>query len=262
MEKALHEAKVHTSWINPDPDFDSAVRGFVERILDENASGPFLQDFRAFQSRVSHYGLLNSLAQTLLKITAPGVPDTYQGTEVWDFSLVDPDNRRPVDYDRRRKTLGELQASVNPDLRELVRGLVSAKEDGRIKLYITYRAHHCRRDHPGLFSAGDYLPLEGTGAKAEHLFAFARQSGDTVAVVAVPRLLVRLAPDRAQPPLGGAVWQDTRLLLPRVDPALHWHNIFTGERLAATEQQGQLSLAIGDMFAHCPVALLLSENDK
>jgi (1->4)-alpha-D-glucan 1-alpha-D-glucosylmutase len=262
MEKALHEAKVHTSWINPDPDFDNAIQGFVQRILDEKTSGPFLQDFRAFQSRVRHYGLFNSLAQTLLKITSPGVPDTYQGTELWDFSLVDPDNRRPVDYDRRRKMLGNLQANADPDRREMVRGLVSAKEDGRIKLYITYRAQHCRRDHPKLFSAGDYLPLEGVGAKADHLFAFARQSGDTVAVAAVPRLLVSLTPDTAQPPLGGAVWQDTRLRLPQVDPSLRWHNIFTGERLAATEQQGQLSLAVGDVFAHCPVALLAGERDK
>jgi (1->4)-alpha-D-glucan 1-alpha-D-glucosylmutase len=257
MEKAVHEAKVHTSWINPDADFDNAIQEFVRRFLDENTSGPFLQDFRAFQSRVSHYGLFNSLAQTLLKIASPGVPDTYQGTELWDFSLVDPDNRRHVDYERRRKMLGDLQANSDADRREMLRGLVSAKEDGRIKLYITYRAQHCRRDHPGLFSAGEYLALEGAGAKADHLFAFARQAGDRVAVVVVPRLLVSLTPDGTQPPLGGAVWQDTTLLLPRVDPALRWHNIFTGERLVPIEQQEQLSLAVGDVLAHCPIALLM-----
>src|SRR5262249_3393739 len=99
MEKALHEAKVHTSWINPNADYDKAVQDFLARILDENASRPFLDDFRAFRQRISRLGLFNSLAQTVLRLTAPGVPDTYQGTELWDFSLVDPDNRRPVDYE-------------------------------------------------------------------------------------------------------------------------------------------------------------------
>ncbi len=113
MQKALHEAKVHTSWINPDLEFDRAIQEFIGRILDESVNGPFLRDFRAFVRRVSHYGLFNSLAQTLLKITCPGVPDTYQGTELWDFSLVDPDNRRPVDYERRRKLLSELQAAAS-----------------------------------------------------------------------------------------------------------------------------------------------------
>jgi (1->4)-alpha-D-glucan 1-alpha-D-glucosylmutase len=262
LEKALHEAKVHTSWINPDADFDNAIQEFVHRILDENTSGPFLQDFRAFQGRVSHYGLFNSLAQTLLKIASPGVPDTYQGTELWDFSLVDPDNRRPVDYERRRKMLGDLQANAAPDQSEMVRSLVSTKEDGRIKLHVTYRAQHCRREHPGLFSAGEYLPLEAEGAMADHLFAFARRAGDAVAVVAVPRLLASLTLDIAQLPLGGAVWQDTRLLLPRVDPNLRWHNVLTGERLVPMEQSDQHSLAAGDVFAHCPVALLLGERGK
>ncbi len=122
MVKALHEAKVHTSWINPYEAYDEAVRQFVARILNQEQSGPFLQDLRAFQQRVSHFGLLNGLAQTLLKITLPGVPDTYQGTELWDFSRVDPDNRRPVDYVRRRELLRALQvraAEAGPDRREL-----------------------------------------------------------------------------------------------------------------------------------------------
>ncbi|HJT77308.1 MAG TPA: malto-oligosyltrehalose synthase, partial [Gemmataceae bacterium] len=258
MEKALHEAKVHTSWINPNAEYDAAVRDFVGRILNEETGRPFLDDFRPFRQRVSQYGLYNSLAQTLLKVACPGVPDTYQGTELWDFSLVDPDNRRPVDYERRRRMLSELQAA-DGDRRELARGLVAAKEDGRVKLYVTYQALHCRRDHPGLFSAGEYLPLNATGARAEHLFAFARRAGEQWAVVAVPRLLTRLVPDVGRPPLGAEVWQDTRLLLPGVDPGARWRNFFTGEGLAAAEQQG-LSLAAADIFAHFPVALLLGES--
>src|SRR5207302_5606337 len=152
-----------TSWINPNEAYDDAVRQFVARILDEKQSGLFLSDLRGFQRRVSHFGLLNSLAQTLLKIALPGVPDTYQGTEVWDFSLVDPDNRRPVDYARRREMLRDLQVSVaaaGPRLPELARELTATKEDGRIKLYVTYRSLHCRREQPALFTTGEYLSAE------------------------------------------------------------------------------------------------------
>jgi (1->4)-alpha-D-glucan 1-alpha-D-glucosylmutase len=263
MLKALHEAKVHTSWINPNAGYDDAIQEFVGRILDEDASRPFLDDFRAFQRRINHYGLFNSLAQTLLKLAAPGVPDTYQGTELWDFSLVDPDNRRPVDYECRRRMLQDLQsaaAAAGEDLRELARGLVAAKEDGRIKLYLTWRSLHCRRDHPGLLSAGEYIPLTGDGAKAVHLFAFARRAGDVCALVAVPRLPARLTPNSYQPPLGGAVWQDTRLFLPDVEPSLRWRNVFTGESLAPVEREGRPFLAAADVFAHFPVALLLGER--
>ena len=264
LEKALHEAKVHTSWVNPDSDYDNAIREFVGHILDESASAAFLQDFRVFQRRIHHYGLFNSLAQTLLKIASPGVPDTYQGTELWDFSLVDPDNRRPVDYERRRQMLSDLRAAAEgQDRRELARNLVAAREDGRIKLYLTARGLYCCRDHPGLFSTGDYLPLGILGKKADHVFAFVRtdrRDAGLTAVVAVPRLLVRLIPDGEQAPLGGAVWQDTRLLLPRIDPGLHWHNIFTGERLTPGEEQGQPTLPVAEIFGHFPVALLLAED--
>ena len=180
MLKALHEAKVHTSWINPNAEYDDAIQEFVGRILDAGTNCEFLDDFRAFQRRIGHYGLLNSLSQTLLKLASPGVPDTYQGTELWDFSLVDPDNRRPVDYGRRQQMLGDLRSAAETpgvDLRELARDLAAAKEDGRIKLFITYRTLQCRRDHPGLLSSGEYIPLAAEGSKAAHLFAFARAPG-------------------------------------------------------------------------------------
>jgi (1->4)-alpha-D-glucan 1-alpha-D-glucosylmutase len=182
------------------------------------------------------------------------VPDTYQGTELWDFSLVDPDNRRPVDYARRRQMLDDLQAATaaaGPDLRELARGLAAAKDDGRVKLYVTWRALHCRRDRPGLFSAGAYLPLGPTGPRAEHVFAFARRAGQQWAAVAVPRLPTRLGDD---------AWQDTRLVLADVDPGLRWRNVFTGEVLNSAERDGQLSLAASDVFAHFPVALLVQDS--
>jgi (1->4)-alpha-D-glucan 1-alpha-D-glucosylmutase len=262
MLKALHEAKVHTSWMNPNSDYDNAVVEFLGRILDEGTSRAFLDDFRAFQARISHFGLFNSLAQTLLRLAAPGVPDTYQGTEVWDFSLVDPDNRRPVDYGRLRRMLNELRAAAaaaGEDLRELARGLVDTKEDGRIKLYVTERALHCRRAHAGLFSAGEYIPLSAAGAKAGHLFAFVRRDSDRCALVAVPRLLTRLAPDMTRPPLEEPAWSDTQLALPALgrDAGRHWRNVFTGEVLAATDREGTLSLTAAEVFANFPVALLV-----
>jgi (1->4)-alpha-D-glucan 1-alpha-D-glucosylmutase len=263
MLKALHEAKVHTSWINPNAEYDEAIREFVGRILDEGANRAFLDDFRAFQRRVAAYGLYNSLSQTLLKFASPGVPDTYQGTELWDFSLVDPDNRRPVDYERRRRMLRDLRTAIESargDLRDLGRDLVGTMADGRIKLYVTHRSLACRRDHPGLFTAGDYLPLAAEGPRAAHLFAFARRAGEAAAVVAVPRLVTRLTPDPARPPLGAEAWPDTRLALNGLDASLRWRNIFTDEVLSPEHRDGLASLAAADLFAHFPVALLLAER--
>jgi len=262
--KALHEAKVHTSWINPNLEYDNAIVEFVRLILDESTNRTFLDDFQTFQAMISHFGLFNSLSQTVLKLAAPGVPDTYQGTELWDFSLVDPDNRRPVDYARRQEMLQDLRSGViraGGDLREFARGLVATKEDGRIKLYVTDRLLHCRREHPELLGIGEYLPRSGGGAKADHMFAFARRAGDRCAVVAVPRLIAGLAPDpAARPPLGEAVWEDTRLDLSELDtdPGVCWCNVFTGEVLAAENRNGQLSLPAAELFAHFPVAVLLN----
>ena len=265
MLKALREAKVHTSWINPIAEYDDAIQEFISRILDEETNRAFLDDFRAFQRRVSHYGLLNALSQTLLKLAAPGVPDTYQGTELWDFSLVDPDNRRPVDYDRRRRMLQDLQSAVDHpggDLRELAQALVASKEDGRIKLFLTYRSLQCRRDHPGLFTAGEYIPLAARGSKAAHLFAFARRAGDVRALIAVPRLLVGLTPDPGRPPLGPDVWAETRLMLTDIDSGSRWRNVFTGESLVPEDRDGQSILAAADVFANFPVALLVAEGGR
>jgi (1->4)-alpha-D-glucan 1-alpha-D-glucosylmutase len=263
MQKALQEAKVHTSWINPNPAYDGAVQQFITRILDVEKSGPFVLHLRGFQRRISHYGLFNSLAQTLLKATAPGVPDFYQGTELWDFSLVDPDNRRPVDYERRRELLNDLRKSVaaaGSRLPHLARELTARKEDGRIKLYLTYRALQCRREHPALFTTGEYLPAEAGGAKAAHIFGFVRRHEEQYAVVAVARLLTGLVPDEGGLPLGDDVWRDTVLPLPGVDPDLRWRNVFTGEVVKSSARSEQAALSLAEMLAHFPVALLVGER--
>lgn len=260
MQKAIHEAKVHTSWINPDPAYDGAVREFVTRVLDPARSAAFLEDFRAFQGRLSHYGLLNSLAQTLLKLTAPGVADTYQGTELWDFSLVDPDNRRPVDYARRRRLLRELHERVcaaGEDRRTLARELTAAKEDGRVKLYVTWRALHTRRENPGLFTSGDYLPAEASGERKDHVFSFVRRQGGRSALVVVPRLLARLSPEGERLPQGPQVWKDTALALPEGTPR-RWVNVFTGEVLAAGQRGDRAMLPVFGVLNHFPVALLFA----
>jgi (1->4)-alpha-D-glucan 1-alpha-D-glucosylmutase len=261
MLKALHEAKIHTSWVNPHLTYDEAVQHYVGQILDAQTNGAFLDDFRTFQRRVSHYGLFNSLAQTLLKIASPGVPDTYQGTEIWDFSLVDPDNRRPVDYTRRSRMLQQLQTSLaaaGEDRRALGRQLLRTKEAGSVKLYITSLALNCRRTHPGLFSAGDYVPTQAIGARREHVFAFARCHGADAAMVVAPRLIARLLPEEQDLLLGEVAWQDTRVLLEGIDPHQGWRNLFTGEPITLTVQENGPSLAIAEVLTHFPVALLVA----
>jgi (1->4)-alpha-D-glucan 1-alpha-D-glucosylmutase len=263
MEKATHEAKVHTSWINPNADYDQALRQFVGRILDPAASKAFLDDFRVFQRKISHYGFFNSLSQCLLKITAPGTPDTYQGTEMWDFSMVDPDNRRPVDYEKRRQLLAELlERSCSPKARgELAIELVDALADGRIKLYVTALALRCRRAHPGLFSVGSYSAVEPMGAKAEHIFGFVRRHLDRAALVAVPRLPAKLMPDSAALPHGAKIWGKTMLLLPEEFGDRMWRSLFTGETLTPVSHEGHPALAAEQVFGRFPVALLLDHEE-
>jgi len=252
LVKALHEAKVHSSWVNPHAAYDAAVQDFARRILDPEKARAFLDDFRSFQKRVARYGAFNTLSQTLLKITSPCVADTYQGSELPDFSLVDPDNRRPVDYGKRHGMLSDLRRTgASGDRAAFVRGLADAVEDGRAKLYVTWRALSTRREHPGLFAEGEYLPLAVEGEKAEHVFAFARRKDGVTAVVVVPRLLARLNPDHTRAPLG-EMWGDTRVKLAGLEAGGAWRDAFTERTLGAAD-----GLPAADLFAHFPVALLL-----
>jgi (1->4)-alpha-D-glucan 1-alpha-D-glucosylmutase len=264
MQKATKEAKVHTSWINPDTDYDDAVRRFVDCLLSE-PEDPFLQDLLTLQRRVAFFGYFNALAQVLLKLTSPGVPDLYQGTELWDFSLVDPDNRRPVDYQRRREVLADLQeriARAADTLTGLTDDLLADPADGRIKAYVLYQTLGLRRAHEALFTRGSYLPLEATGARRDHVCAFARSSGsaqaDAAVIVVVPRLVVRLARESERPPLGPEVWGQTRLLLPPHLADRCYHNLFTGERLTPGNSPGAAGPLLAEVLGRFPVALLLS----
>jgi (1->4)-alpha-D-glucan 1-alpha-D-glucosylmutase len=250
--KAAREAKVHSSWVNPNPRYEEALLAFADALLDPSRSEEFLTDFTAFQSRVAWYGALNSLAQTLVKITAPGVPDFYQGTELWDFSLVDPDNRRPVDFALRRRLLDGLAAelALRNDPRALAEELLKSWEDGRVKLYVIRQALACRRARRALFERGEYRPLEASGPLAEHVCAYARVAG-AAAVTVVPRLLARRGVD--EPPLGPTYWADTAVPAPTAAPLV---NVFTGERVEP--EDGRLPL--GRVLARFPVALLAPEG--
>jgi (1->4)-alpha-D-glucan 1-alpha-D-glucosylmutase len=253
--KAIREAKSHTSWINPNTRYDEAITRFAEAILDPVRSSSFLENFVPFQARVAHYGAFNSLAQTLVKITAPGVPDFYQGSELWDLNLVDPDNRRPVDWPLRRHMLEELTrtADTAADRGAFFQELVDGKDDGRVKLYLIRQALACRKAHATLFNDGEYRLLESRGPLAEHVLAFGRVAKEAIALTIVPRLLARRGVE--QLPLGKSYWGDeTRVLAPR--EAGPWLvNSLTGERL--TVHRGALLLA--EVFMSFPVALLVNE---
>ena len=258
MIKASHEAKMNTSWINPNAGYEAAMLSFIDRALRPAPENRFLNDFLPFQRTVSHYGMFNSLSQTLLKICSPGVPDFYQGTELWDFSLVDPDNRRPVDYDKRIKLLSELkQKETEMTGVKLAWELSLNKDDGGIMLYLAYKTLNFRKANAGLFMNGEYAPFETAGAKAGHVCAFARSSGSASAIVVVPRFLTQVISGSGSLPFGKAVWEDTLLLLPGGQAENSYRNVFTGE--IVTPWRGgdaPVGLALADIFASFPVALL------
>jgi (1->4)-alpha-D-glucan 1-alpha-D-glucosylmutase len=255
MEKATREAKVHTSWINPSAAYDAAMRRFVTGILDPRRSSRFLDSLATFSRRVAFFGRFNSLAQALVKLTAPGVPDIYQGTELWDLSLVDPDNRRPVDYGLRQGLLAELRTRAGADLPGLAHELAERPEDGRTKLHVVHTALTLRRERPTLFAEGGYLPLTAAGDAAEHVLAFARKCEAGEAVAVAPRLCARLAAGQERPPTG-ELWGDTWLPLPHAEPGARYLNRLTGAALAAAERDGVPGLALSEVLAEFPVALL------
>jgi (1->4)-alpha-D-glucan 1-alpha-D-glucosylmutase len=254
--KAVREAKVHTSRTNPNPRYEDALVKFVEVILDPERSAAFLEDFVMFQARVARFGTLNSIGQTLIKLTAPGVPDFYQGSELWDLSLVDPDNRRPVDWDDRRRLLDEVisAAASAPDRAGLAHDLMKSAADGRVKLFVIHEGLGARRAHRALFETGTYRPLEARGAWAEHVCAFARIGGDATALTIIPRLLARRGVDAL--PLGPEYWADTWLPLPS-ELAGAFTNALTGERVETVVAGDGAALRLGDVLTAFPAALLL-----
>jgi (1->4)-alpha-D-glucan 1-alpha-D-glucosylmutase len=260
LVKAAREAKTHSDWLHPSEEHEAALAGFAERIFTPSESNRFLADFLRVETRIAFFGALNSLSQVLIKIASPGVPDFYQGTELWDFSLVDPDNRRAVDYQKRIALLEQLRRRETESRRALLRELLGGWKDGGVKLYLTDKALDFRRAHSGLFLAGEYLPAQAEGPKADHMVAFClRRDGDWALAVA-PRWMSHLtAPGRA--PLGERAWLDTRLTLPEGAP-LSWRNVLTGERLDARGSgEGRSQVMARDALNSFPVALLTNVGE-
>jgi len=251
MLKTMREAKVFTSWLNPSEPHEQAMARFVEMILSPSNIA-FRRDFIEFAARVARHGVYNSLAQLAIKIGAPGVPDFYQGTELWDFSLVDPDNRRPVDYTRRRELLDALPERGSPEP-SLVSELLAHPEDDRLKLFATATMLRARRAAHDVFRCGAYEPLAVDGSAREHLFAFARILGQRQAIVAVPRLVATLRPD-GEAPIGDT-WRDTRIAVPDAAPRCY-RQAFTGACASVIEDGGRRWIRAADAFAHFPIAFL------
>jgi (1->4)-alpha-D-glucan 1-alpha-D-glucosylmutase len=259
MAKALKEAKIHTSWVNPNHAYDQAVCDFIEHILARSMPNPFLTDFLPFQREIARHGVYNSLSQVLLKIAAPGIPDFYQGAELWDFSLVDPDNRRPVDYKMRAGFLAGFQSIrgiQGSDQRQFVQELLATVSDGRIKMYMTTVGLHYRRAHASLFFSGEYVPLKVEGTKKQHVCAFARIYEDRAVVAIVPVLVSGLCQKTESFPFDPSLWEDTWVIVPSWRPASCYQNLLTGEILSSTETEGKQSLRLAEILGSCPVALL------
>jgi len=251
--KAIREAKVYTAWLRPDTDYEEGCVAFVESVLQPTEDNQFLKEFKPFQQWVADYGIFNSLSQTLLKMTAPGVPDFYQGSELWDLSMVDPDNRRPVDFEQRLSFLKEIKDKAQTDVLSLITELFSTKSDGRIKLFLISKVLEARKKHPEIFQTGDYLALEVVGKFKEHIVAFARSYENTVAVTIAPRLLTSLV-GQGEYPLGKEVWDDTQVKLPEGMPS-EWSDMFSSQPLQANG-----TVLIGEALKYFPVALLISQG--
>ena len=255
--KALSEAKVNLSWISPDLDYVKAVQDFLADILLPDKRGretPFMQTLLKLLPQLKVFGGVNSLAQLVLKATSPGVPDFYQGTELWDLSLVDPDNRRPVDYELRDRMLAhldELAARQGPGA--VAAEVTSDISDGAIKLWATAQILRLRQAEHALFRHGSYVALTAAGPAEPHVIAYARQHQGKTVIVAAPRFACSLMRGDVALPLGKA-WKDWTLPLPAVAAGSALRNIFTGETIAAAGG----SLPLAQLFATFPVAALIT----
>ena len=254
MTKALREAKLHTSWINVNAPYERGVAQFIDLLLQPSSGGGFVSELRRFVAGILIPGVCNSLAQVVLKITAPGVPDLYQGNELWDLSLVDPDNRRPVDFAARRTLLSELSAHRDAELPGLCAALLRRPADGRIKLLVTTRALHHRRRRKALYDGGGYVALAAEGERARNVVAFARTlDGQAPALTVVGRLFASIT-SSAGVPVGEPGWGDTRLALPAALPRGPYRDALSGSLVQV--EPGQAGLRLAHALANLPVAIL------
>jgi (1->4)-alpha-D-glucan 1-alpha-D-glucosylmutase len=253
--KALREAKTKTSWVHNNEPYETAMTQFAEKVLTGPKSKKFLESFLPFQKKVAFHGMLNALSQVVLKHTSPGIPDLYQGCELWDLSLADPDNRRPVDYVARGKGVKEFTSNAEGSSLPL---LLSRWPDGRIKLYLTTLLLRFRKEHPDLFLQGDYTPLHMEGALDENLVAFTRQWGTQRMLVAVTRRTAGLGYTETEENSWATPWKESRLTLPRDWPSTPLTDLFSNRTLQPTDSPTRGLLA-HDLFQNAPVAVLFSK---
>lgn len=251
MVKAVREAKVHTAWIKPDEDYERAIINFVSACLNVSKNREFIAGLRSFVHDLSWFGIINSISQLVLKLTMPGVPDFYQGTELWDLSLVDPDNRRPVDFMKRdaclRKALKRETSFVN---------FLESPGDGCLKIFVMRRLLTLREEHPALFEAGDYFPVTVHGTYRKNLDAFTRTATGETILVLVPRLSRHLV-KTGRYPLGKQTWQDTRIRLRRSVSCSRMTDVFSGKTIKVGDE-----VLVGDLFEHLPVAVLRGSSPE
>jgi (1->4)-alpha-D-glucan 1-alpha-D-glucosylmutase len=253
MAKAIKEAKVRTSWTNPDSAYEEGVSRFVDACFDKKRGAVFLQEMREFKRRIERAGQHNALGQLLLKLASPGVVDTYQGCELWDLSLVDPDNRRPVDYALRMRLLEELDSAAQVDRPGLCAQLVANMDDGRVKLFVLSETLRLRQRHAGLFRTGGYRALDLSGPRAEAALAFAREQEDAVIIAAAPRFT--LEPLESAEGLAGA-YATTFIDLPESYGGMMFRDVFTGREVRPEQGTGGVVLPLGPLLASFPVVLL------
>jgi len=249
MVKALREAREHSSWMEPAPGYETACSKFIDNILNKS-NHTFMQSFKVFLNKIAFYGIFNSLSQVLIKITAPGIPDFYQGTELWDLNLTDPDNRRPVDFTIRKTILEDIRQKNGSDRHALLKELLRNKKKGNIKCFLIWKALKIRNQHQDLFQNGRYLALFGRGRYSRHIIAFARIFENHWCITVVPRFLTSLIEEDREP-MGREVWQDTELSLPDGAPE-RFYNVLTSEEILTTGK-----IMIGDVLNRFPVALLV-----
>ena len=265
MQKAVREAKQHTSWLNPHDGYEKALAGFIDGVLDRQSSGALLQDIGGFVDHIAPFGCANSLSLVALKLTSPGVPDIYHGCEQWNFSLVDPDNRRPVDFARLQAALADLQSMYAQGFPSAAQWMELRRNwtDGRIKHLLTWRLLQLRQAHPEVFARGGYQPLEGEGALSKRLVAYVRGQGEQAVITVAARLLRGVADQLPPDPQGmQRLWQQTRLPLPQAagggEVVTEWVDWLTGAPAVVTPAGGGgAALDVGAALSMLPVAILV-----
>jgi (1->4)-alpha-D-glucan 1-alpha-D-glucosylmutase len=255
LVKATREAMVHTRWTRPNQVHEDALRNFAARILSPDNSA-FLKDFREFEGKIAYFGMINGLSQALIKVAAPGVADFYQGSELWDLRLVDPDNRGPIDFTSRAGTLKEIAGAEAETSESLLRSMLDRWCDGRIKLFLIWKALRFRRDHASLFHEGEFLPLQAAGCNARNVLSFIRRARSKSVLVTLPRWLSQLPPGRQALQFD---WCDTRVVLPPGLPQ-RWRNTLTRGEVQCLNQNTGACVFARDLFRQFPVALLESSD--